>query len=494
MPPFEIIKAIFSQPFAIALAVFFFAASIFVHELGHYLAARWRGLKIERFSIGMGPRLFGWTDKQGVEWRISLLPLGGYVLLPQLADMRGLEGESHYNARELPPLSYTDKMAVAAAGAVFNVIFAFLICTALWIVGIPSEVRSDSTVVGVVSEEIEIEPDTIIPGPAFTAGLKPGDEIVAIDGDSIDNFTDLQFAIMSGTHSTEDGKPKATLTISRDGKTMDVVVHPIRVGREKIRMIGIANSTPVLIGKVYPQSPAEQAGLKAGDEILQVNQKKVFYYDAITREIDENPESPLNLLILRDGNEMSISMTPSLATVTESGKKEYKIGVGFTPKYENRHIDPVTQISNFVKQTYSTLAALLHPKSDLGFRNLSGPIGIVYILNIFAKQGIVLLLSMVAFININLAILNVLPIPVLDGGHMAFATWQKLTGRPLSARLIASLQGAVVLALLGMIVYVSFFDVLRIGDLETKSHEATIEPEDRPIAPVFETPAGEPAP
>ena len=141
--------------------------------MGHYLAARWRGLKIERFSIGMGPRVFGWTDKHGVEWRLSAIPLGGYVMLPQMTDMKVVEGTPDDDAAALPKLSWTDKVVVAVAGAVFNVIFAFCLGTILWQTGIPREAWQDSTVLGYVAEEITTEDDITIPGPAYAAGLRP---------------------------------------------------------------------------------------------------------------------------------------------------------------------------------------------------------------------------------------------------------------------------------------------------------------------------------
>ncbi|MEY4086824.1 MAG: hypothetical protein RLZZ405_1012, partial [Verrucomicrobiota bacterium] len=134
----------------ILLVAIFFGGSIFVHELGHFLAARKRGLKVERFSIGFGPRLFGWTGKDGVDYRVSLIPLGGYVALPQLADMQGIEGENSDDAEALPKISYADKMIVSVMGAVFNVIFAFALATILWFTGMPVAEGNGSTVVGYV--------------------------------------------------------------------------------------------------------------------------------------------------------------------------------------------------------------------------------------------------------------------------------------------------------------------------------------------------------
>mgnify|MGYP003340689615 CR=1 FL=1 len=129
----------------ILLIVVFFGGSIFVHELGHFLAARKRGLKVERFSIGFGPRLFGWTGKDGVDYRVSLIPLGGYVALPQLADMQGIEGENAEDAEALPKITFADKMIVSVMGAVFNVIFAFVLATILWFTGDRKSTRLNSS-------------------------------------------------------------------------------------------------------------------------------------------------------------------------------------------------------------------------------------------------------------------------------------------------------------------------------------------------------------
>src|SRR5690606_34673439 len=156
----------------------------------------------ERFSIGFGPRIFGWR-RNGVDFRISAIPLGGYVALPQLTDMRGVEGESNYAADELPPLSYTDKMIVAVAGAVFNVIFAFLIATVVWMMGLPAEAASQTTTVGYVAKTQLNFAEEEVDGAAFTAGMLPGDRIVSVDGEAVSDWEDVFFAITRGSGRTE---------------------------------------------------------------------------------------------------------------------------------------------------------------------------------------------------------------------------------------------------------------------------------------------------
>ena len=174
----------------IFIAVFVLGFSIFIHELGHYMAARKRGLIADRFSIGFGPRLFGWHYK-GTDFRVSLLPLGGYVSLPQLADMGRIEGAIETESAPLPAISYADKMIVLVMGVVFNFLLAFLLSLILW--GVGREVIH-STEVGHVAQQIVNADNQIVPGPAFTAGLKKGDTITEIDGQKIYDWMQFQSA------------------------------------------------------------------------------------------------------------------------------------------------------------------------------------------------------------------------------------------------------------------------------------------------------------
>ncbi|HTB62800.1 MAG TPA: site-2 protease family protein, partial [Opitutales bacterium] len=200
--------------------------SIFVHELGHFLAARWRGLKVDRFSIGFGPKIFSWKGKDGVEYRLSWLPLGGYVALPQLADMRGIEGDPSEDVRALPPISYLDKMITVTAGVVFNMIFALALSLLLWGVGVPWPSATDTQVVGYVFPTMETlkdgtpayqlppshiprdEPFDPSPAPAAKAGLLPGDRILAVDGHAVENFRDLPEAVALSSGRDEKGNPQ----------------------------------------------------------------------------------------------------------------------------------------------------------------------------------------------------------------------------------------------------------------------------------------------
>lgn len=266
----------------IAVIVLFFGGSIFVHELGHFLAAKWRGLRVERFSIGFGPRVFGWTGKDGVDYRVSLLPLGGYVAIPELADMELIEGKSAETpAEQAAPakkISYTDKVIVFAAGAFFNVLFALVLACVLWGIKSPTREGFESNQIGFVAEQIETEPGTQVPGPAHAAGLQAGDYILAIDGEPIESFDKIVQAVALGTQRSEDGRPQTTLKIRRGEKVFETKLFPCLVSHNPrsgdfIRMIGVGpTDSPFVAPK--EDSPAAEAGVRFGDRWLSVKTEK----------------------------------------------------------------------------------------------------------------------------------------------------------------------------------------------------------------------------
>ena len=460
----------------IALALFALGFSIFIHELGHFIAAKKRGLVADRFSIGFGPRLFGWNHN-GTDFRISLLPLGGYVSLPQLADMGRVEGGEGDEGNRLPPISYTDKMIVAVMGAVFNLIFALLLSLVLW--GVGREIVK-STTVGFVAEEIRNADNEIVPGPAFIAGIIEGDIIDSIDGNKVPDWWYFQNAIATGVgKGTGDlGRRQVEVRVLREGKIIDFIVYPELVSSERMRYIGIEpetdeTSAPIVM-RLEVGMPAIDAGLKPGDRLIRLDGEDIISGAFLSTYLSKYGDRSIDVTVEREGKELTLPIRPRIKDGEESPR--FGFAYDFQYKTQSVHYNPIEQLYRFAETMKMTLYALLHKNSDVGVKNMSGPVGIVHGLTRMAQVGFIDLLWMLALINVNLAIFNLLPIPVLDGGHMLFATTSKVIGRPLPRKLMENMQGAFMLILLGFIIYVSFFDVGRVGrDIGLIKEEALVE-------------------
>jgi regulator of sigma E protease len=478
---FSDISDLLQTPWAIALAIFFLCASIFIHELGHFLAARWRGLVVERFSIGLGPRLFGWT-RGGVDYRVSAIPLGGYVALPQLAGVRGAEGgASSYDADALPPLSVTDKVLVSLAGPIFNILFALLLCVVLWMTGLPVEQSLRTTSIGYVAEHVMLG-DENVPGPAWEAGLRTGDTILAIDGTRVNEWTDIVQAVATSSGTDQSGRRTLNILVTRDGEELTLVANPIISSRTGLRELGILPLRSTVVGEVYDNSPAEHAGIQAGDRIVAVDGSRIGHVLGAGRLIASTPPQPHTLTIERGDSTMEVTLTPELVTIGESTRPL----IGITWAAEDKivvHDNPFRQVYDVFYMTVDVLRALVSPSSDVSIKDMSGPVSIAHALFASAREGFAMLLFLVMFININLAIVNLLPIPVLDGGHIAFALVEKIRGKPVPAGLMAASQVVFMILLLSMMAYITLHDISREIDMAHDRGEAR--KADSAPAPVF---------
>ncbi len=454
----DLIEFLLSNIWAVFLIVLFFGGSIFVHELGHFLAARSRGMHIERFSIGFGPKMFGWKGKDGVDYRVSWLPLGGYVALPQLADLKGIEGEPAPGAPSLPPAGYADKMIVAVAGAVFNVIFAFLLAVILWGLGQPVSSDQTTTRIGYVASQIELPDQSFVPSPAKEAGLQVGDVVKAIDGRELEDWHDLLQTLVTGSQRALDGRRKTVFTIERDGQVLDVTLYPILAGDEKMRKVGIAPAYDLVVHSVTPGSVAANIGVQPKDRLVSLDSTRVLSIQTYGEYLSAHATQPVVLTLVRDGKTLTLTLP---ARNTSQPKDPAEIGLAFAYESKLVHENPFKQFASHLDKTWQTLASLINPRSDIGISKLSGPVGIIRVFHLAAQADIRIVLWFTILVNINLAVFNLLPIPVLDGGHMLFATIGKLRGRALPANFIAATQSVFVVLLFSMILYVSFFDVRR---------------------------------
>ncbi|HXQ79939.1 MAG TPA: RIP metalloprotease RseP [Opitutaceae bacterium] len=448
------LHSLLSNVWSTFLIVLFFGGSIFVHELGHFLAARARGVHVEVFSIGFGPPIFSWRDAHGTRYQVAWFPLGGYVLLPQIADLGPLEGESEVDAARLPTVSYGSKVLVLVAGAGFNFLFAFLLACVIWRVGQPENDITTSTTVGYVSKTIDLPDGSRVISPAVEGGLRVGDVVKAIDGHGISDWEELNQTLLTGSGRDRDGRPRTVFTVLREGRSLEIVLHPRLAGEERSRKIGIGAGYDLNVLSVARDSAGWRAGLLAGDRILRVDGTPVMSVGGLEEELATDPSRPARLAVERMGKMLELVVGPRPQT-------DPIIGIEFLAGYHLTHPSPFAQIAQQVSMIVRTLEGLFNPHSDIGLSKLSGPVGIVHILHEAADAGFRYVLMITILVNVNLAILNLLPIPVLDGGQIVFATIGQVRGQALPVRFITAAYSVFLVLLVSMILYVSIFDVRR---------------------------------
>ncbi|HVS51014.1 MAG TPA: RIP metalloprotease RseP [Opitutaceae bacterium] len=475
-----------SSLWAFFLVVLFFGGSIFVHELGHFLAARRRGVHVERFSIGFGPAIWSWRARDGVEYRVSWLPLGGYVLLPQLADLGPIEGESVADVSKLPPVGYATKMIVFAAGATFNILFAFALACIVWVVGQPTFSELATTQIGSLAATVKLADGTVVPSPAVEGGLQPGDTVVSIDGSRVTNFEDILSGVFLGKQRTNDGRRKSTFVIERAGKQLELTIYPRLVDDEGIRTAGIYPAEDMTVELLAPGSPAQAAGVLPGDRIVAIDGQPVYQRSAVSDHIVKNAERAVMFTFQRGDKTIELPIQPRLELDKETNKKIPRIGVQYRKGIIVTHPNPFGQIAENVTGTFKLLDALLSPSSDIGPSKLSGPIGIARELHRQAQWDFRRVLWFTILLNVSLAIFNLLPIPVLDGGQMLFATVARLRGRPLPVNFIVTTQSVFMVLFFAMFVYVTIYGDLRrwMRDFRAERAEAAA-----PAVPATSTPA-----
>ena len=309
-----------------------------------------------------------------------------------------------------------------------------------------------------------------VTSPAKKAGLILGDQILAVDGSPVEDFMDIQSRIVTGKLVTNEEKSRrlTRLSILRGEENMEVEVFPEIFSNEEIRTIGIGPKQTFFIKELQPDMPAIKAGLQAGDQILSVDGIKIFSFIHLVDYLSDLEDGQEIALTVRKGGESGLEQTYNLLPI----EKEIRQGntmskrklIGFTPAFKTitTYPNPLILISSRIKDMYHTLTGLVSVQSDVKLRNMSGPVGIVDNLSYFASIGFKKLLWFIVFINVNLAILNLLPIPVLDGGHMVFATIEKIRGKPLPIAFLERSQMIFVVLLFSFMLYVTVFDFQRL--------------------------------
>jgi regulator of sigma E protease len=438
----------------ILAAVVVLGVLIFVHELGHFLVAKRSRVGVLKFSLGFGPKLVG-VKRGETEYLLSAVPLGGYVKM--IGEDPGDESaEAADPERSFSKKSVGTRSLIILAGPVSNLLLPVVI---FW--GIFTFVGQPYFVPVVGSPEVG--------SAAVGAGLTVGDRIQTVNGQPIQRWDELEAAL-------RDSRGQAlTLAIERNGQKLDVSVEPRAVkGRDVFGQeiegwdIGLHPLISSKIGQVLPGQPAQQAGLKAGDRVSAISGQPVTEWDQMAKVIHASPGKPIQLTIDRQGQQMTVEVTPKPSKQTgPTGETEVGlIGIGPAPESDYRRLDPVSALGAAVRKT-ADLSELVVTgfvklvQAKISPKTIGGPILIAQMAGEVAQRGLVDLLSFTALLSINLAILNLLPIPILDGGHLLFSGIEWLRGQPVSLRKreIAQQVGMVLLA--ALMVFAFYNDIFR---------------------------------
>lgn len=411
---------------------------IFIHELGHFLVAKAVGVGVERFSLGFGPRL--WSIRRGeTEYCLSAVPLGGYVKM--------MGEEAHGEELVHPPVEAADALRadrsrwfslkplwartlIVFAGPGMNFFLAAAIFALIFMsVGRPVLPPTVGRVL----------PDS----PAAQAGLQTGDRVLRADGQPITAWDELQARVQRSKGQT------LILTVTRDGEARELTVTPrltegrtVFGERTEVWDLGITPYLPPRIGDVLPGSPAAGAGLRSGDRVVALDGRPIKTWDELAEAIHQLPGREVRLTLERDGSRFEVAVTPELVrdrTPLGQELEQGRIGIAPAPNVIYRRVNPVLAVGQGALQTWEVTARTLEALWKLvtgviPASNLGGPLQIGVVAGQQAQQGLINYAFFVALISVNLAILNLLPVPMLDGGHLLFFAIEAVMGRPLSLR------------------------------------------------------------
>lgn len=417
---------------------------ILVHELGHFVAAKFFGVRVLTFSLGFGKRLFGF--KRGdTDYRVSLLPLGGYV------KMAGDEpSEVHAgDPDEFLGKPRWQRFIIAVMGPSMNILMAVMLLAGLYRFHFPKPAFMEEPArVG------EVEPDS----PAAKAGILPGDLIVRLGNLQQPKWEDLKMKILT---TAGEAMP---VEILRDGKTVRTSLTPLAKGPEEIGDAGLVPCIPGKIGYVEPGMPAGKAGMKAGDVIVALNGQEIGCWQQLSAGIQKLDGKPVDLSTIRDGKRLDVSVTPYRGD--SGGTEKWLIGVGYRSEVVVRQLpwgDAIlTSVDDNVRNcvvTFEVLGRILTRR--MSARSLSGPIGIAQISGEAYRAGLPELLMLVSFISLQLGIFNLLPIPILDGGMILLLFIEGLMRRDMSLQVKERFAQVGIVFLLLLAVFVTYNDIIK---------------------------------
>jgi regulator of sigma E protease len=431
---------------------------IVVHEYGHYLVARLCNVKVLRFSVGFGRPLALWRrGADRTEWVIAAIPFGGYVKMLDEREGAVAPEEAH---RAFNRQSVGRRFLIVAAGPAFNFLFAILVYAGLFMYGLPE------------ARPVLAEPPAA--SVAAAAGLRAGDTVRAVDGQAIETWQELRWRVLQAALQQQ---PLRLETVSERGHigeaTLDLSGYPTdEVENDALERVGLRLFRPKLepvIGQVVGGGAAERAGLAAGDRVLGIDGKPIESWEALVAAIRARPGQAMSLLVERNGATRAVEVVPEAV-----GSGEARIGrIGAAPQMPREHADrmlvrvqygPLESFSRALAKTWdiSIFSLKMLGRMILGqvsWKHLSGPVTIADFAGQSAQMGWISYVTFLALISISLGVLNLLPIPLLDGGHLMFYAIEVVKGRPVSERAM-ELGQRVGLALLLVVMAFAFYNDL----------------------------------
>ena len=438
--------------YVVVAVLLLFGAAIFVHEWGHFYVARKCGMKVEEFAIGFGKILWKY-EKDGILYTIRMIPAGGFVKLPQMLTSEAIEGGNETEETEpLPEISPWAKIAVAVAGPIMNVVFAFVLATIIYFVGLPEAITPP--VVGKLDEKSE----------EYSLGVREGDIITKIDGEAMPSWEEAaKFTALALTN-------RFSVTFQRQSDsgveefTQTLTAKPVSE-KLKIKRLQLPPKFRPIAGKVMDNGAAAAAGLKAKDEIISLGGLPVGGQGQLISALQNNGTNETEIVVLREGREMAISITPKAV------EDRIMIGIQFAPVPQtyivrNPGPTPIENVSAVATLMWKTIYALFHTEeTGVGVKDLSGPVGILAMLGAWVKTDYRLALNFLVLLNVNLAILNMLPIPVLDGGHTVMGFIEGIFRQKIPVKILEWTTTCFAIALISFMLYVTFHDVFERNDL-----------------------------
>ena len=432
--------------------VFVLGVLIFVHELGHFLMARRIGVRVLTFSLGFGPKILK-MRRGDTEYCVSAIPLGGYV------KMAGENPEESRTGAADEFLSKTkwQRFQVLVMGPVMNLALAVVVMAGVLYQGAPvPKFEAEPVVVG----SFDVDPETRQPSPAEAAGVQVGDRIISVNGEPVDTWKQFNMAVVTKANR------KLLLGIDRGGRAMTVEITPRALGKFEIGYIGVLPPMNPEATVVLDGSPAKEVGLRVGDVVLAANGERPIAHARLIEMIRANEGKPIELDIARGDERLTLTMTPR----TIDGL--VRIGAQFE-SYELRRIEPglLQAVQLSLKQNWEwsrlivkTLAGLFTRETNV--KQLMGPVAIAQVSGTAAEAGWLELFGLMAMISLNLGLLNLMPIPVLDGGHILILALEGLSRKDFSMKVKEKMLLVGFALLVTLMVTVIYNDLTRIAWIE----------------------------